>query len=116
MARYIEFRTSTGQTVLVEVDESETRTAPGVAKAGLRDGTSAIASATESFDTAVKTIVAENVDSFTRAIDALARTPDEVELTFALKATGEIGNFAIAKVGAEANFTIKMTWKGGAGG
>ena len=32
-------------------------------------------------------------------------------MTFSLKATGEVGNFAVAKAGAEANYTVKLTWK-----
>jgi hypothetical protein len=32
-------------------------------------------------------------------------------MTFGLKATGEVGNFAVAKACAEANYTVKLTWK-----
>jgi len=34
------------------------------------------------------------------------RPPDKVEVAFGLKATGEVGNFAVAKAGAEANYTV----------
>ena len=37
--------------------------------------------------------------------------PDEVEVTFGLKAAGEAGNFAVAKVGAEASYTVTLKWK-----
>jgi hypothetical protein len=37
--------------------------------------------------------------------------PDEVEVTFGLKATGEVGSFAVAKANAEANYKVKLTWK-----
>jgi len=33
-----------------------------------------------------------------------------VELSFGLKATGELGNIAIAKASGEANFTIRLLW------
>jgi hypothetical protein len=38
---------------------------------------------------------------------------DEVEITFGLKATGEIGNniFAVGKAGVEANYTVTLKWK-----
>jgi len=36
---------------------------------------------------------------------------DEVKVTFGLQATGEVGNFAVAKVGTEASYTVKLTWK-----
>ena len=41
----------------------------------------------------------------------LTDPPDEVEVTFGLKATGEVGNFAMAKVGTEASCTVTLTWK-----
>jgi hypothetical protein len=36
---------------------------------------------------------------------------DEVEVKFSLTATGELGNFAIGKVGIEANYEVKLNWK-----
>jgi hypothetical protein len=44
-------------------------------------------------------------------VRSLTESPDELEVTFGLKATGEVGNIAIAKGGGEANFTIKLSWK-----
>lgn len=35
---------------------------------------------------------------------------DEVELKFGLMTTGELGNFAIGKVGIEANFEVTLKW------
>ena len=37
---------------------------------------------------------------------------DEVEVSFGLKAVGEAGNFAIGKVGMEANYVVKLKWSG----
>lgn len=36
---------------------------------------------------------------------------DEVEVKFSLKTTGELGNFAIGKVGVEANYEVTLKWK-----
>ena len=36
---------------------------------------------------------------------------DEVELKFGLITTGEVGNFAIGKVGVEANYEVTLKWK-----
>jgi hypothetical protein len=36
---------------------------------------------------------------------------DEVELKFGLVTTGEVGNFAIGKVGVEANYEVTLKWK-----
>ena len=35
---------------------------------------------------------------------------DEVEVAFSLTTTGEAGNFAIGRVGVEANYTVKLKW------
>ena len=37
--------------------------------------------------------------------------PESMEITFALKATGELGNVAVAKGTGEANYTVTLTWK-----
>lgn len=36
---------------------------------------------------------------------------DEVEVKFSLTATGELGNFAVGKVGIEANYEVTLKWK-----
>ncbi len=36
---------------------------------------------------------------------------DEVELKFGLVTIGEVGSFAIGKVGAEANYEVTLKWK-----
>ncbi|MFN8414559.1 MAG: CU044_2847 family protein [Anaerolineales bacterium] len=49
-----------------------------------------------------------SIVSFQKAFeDAKA---DEVEIKFGLKATGELGNFAVAKTGVEANYEVTLKW------
>ena len=35
---------------------------------------------------------------------------EEVEISFGLKAMGELGNFAIGKLGTEANYQVTLKW------
>jgi hypothetical protein len=56
-------------------------------------------------------VVRRNAQTIIDKVKGLSDKPDEVEVTFGLKATGELGNFAVAKASAEANYTVKMTWK-----
>ena len=35
---------------------------------------------------------------------------DEVELKFGLVTTGELGNFAVGKIGIEANYEVTLKW------
>ena len=55
--------------------------------------------------------VHQNAQAIIDKLKGLSDPPDEVEVTFGLKATGELGNFAVDKASAEANYTVKMTWK-----
>jgi hypothetical protein len=110
MTDYIQFTTEDGATILVEAAEEET-IEPGVVKAGLKEkAEEAIAEAKVSFERGLE-IVRYNADAFIEKVRSLSDPPDEVEMTFGLKATGEVGNFAVAKTGAEANYTVKLTWK-----
>ena len=120
MPHFIAFPTETeGVTVLVEADAVEVAPPTGVEKAGIlprKDKIGdAVAVAKVRFDVAVQRIIGENVRALTDAVARLAVKPEEVELTFGLKATGEAGNIAIAKVGGEATFEIRLLWRPGDG-
>jgi hypothetical protein len=94
----------------VETAEKET-VQPGVVKAGLKEeAEKAVAQAQATFEQGLET-VRHSTDAFIEKVRNLSDPPDEVEMTFGLKATGEVGNFAVAKAGAEANYTVTMTWK-----
>ncbi len=110
MTRYIQFTTADGSTILVEAAEEETYQ-PGVVKAGLREkAQEAVSQAKASFDDGLE-VIRHNADGFIKKVRGLSDPPDEVEITFGLKATGELGNFAVAKASAEASYAVKMTWK-----
>lgn len=110
MPKYLDFQTSDNGHILVEVDEKEIPA--GVEKAGLRDMVGkAVAAAQTLFDSAIQVAVQVNVETFYQAIQRLPHPPSDVEITFGLKATGELGNIAISKLGAESNYTVKLSWK-----
>jgi hypothetical protein len=44
-------------------------------------------------------------------VRGLHSRPDEVEITFGLKASGELGSLVVAKAGIEASYSVKLTWK-----
>lgn len=118
MPHFIEFPTETeGVTVLVEADATEVAPVSGVEKAGLlsrkKDGVASVAVAKVRLDVAVEQVITENVRALTAAVERLVVKPSEVEVTFGLKATGELGNIAIAKVGGEASFEVRLLWRRG---
>lgn len=116
MAHYVEFDArETGATVLMEVDAVEVEESDGVEKAGLdwlkKSGKNTVAKAHVRFDVAIKRVVDENVRALTEAVQKLTAPPDQIELAFGLKATGEAGNIAVGKMGGEANFELRLVWK-----
>ena len=123
MAGYLRFISGEGGAadVLVEVGTTESLPVAGEENAGLGrwargQGGAAVAVAESGFKEAVRRVVSVNVAGFLAAVDSLERPPDELEVTFGLKATGEVGNLAVGKVAAESNYEVRMTWKRPSGG
>ena len=114
MAQYIRFAVKNGSAFLVEVDEEEVLSVGGIAKTGLGETVEkAVVAAQTFFEQSVNNVIQNNAKAFLQAIRNLPPQdqPESLEVTFALKATGEIGNTAIAKGAGEANYTITFHWK-----
>lgn len=110
MINYIQFTVPDGGTILVEIEEPTTHS-PNVGRVGVGEvAEKMIMKAQNTFIEALH-IIGSNARAFINEVRGLADSPDEVEVTFGLKALGELGNFAIAKANAEANYTVRLTWK-----
>jgi hypothetical protein len=111
MSHYIQYTTEDGATILVEAAVELDEDQSGVVRAGLKEKAGeTVAQAKATFEEGLE-VVRHNAQVFIKKVRELPDPPDEVEVAFGLKATGEVGNFAIAKAGAEANYTVKLTWK-----
>jgi hypothetical protein len=111
MANYIQYTTSDGSTVLVEVESEEVAPPNGMVKAGVADTMQkTVAQAQATFEGALDRVVRQNAQALIQSVRNLDEPPNELEVTFGLKATGEVGNIAIARGGGEANFTIRLLW------
>lgn len=83
----------------------------GVVRAGLKEKTGeTVAQTKASFEEGLE-VIRHNAKAFIKKVRGLPDPSDEVEVTFGLQATGEAGNFAVAKGGTEASYTVKLTWK-----
>jgi hypothetical protein len=90
-ATYIRFPDDHGP-VLVEVDESETG-GDGMIRAGLADKLQdSLAAAQSSLEFALGHIIRTNGRALVAAVADLEPRPAQTELTFGIKATGELGN------------------------
>jgi hypothetical protein len=120
LAKFIQFRTEDHQTLLIEMDDaplvggtgdSPSEESTGVKKVALDGGAqSTIVKADATFEQALN-VVQRNASAFIKQITDMINRPSEVEMKFGLKITGELGLFAVAKAGAEANYEIKLVWK-----
>lgn len=111
MARYLQYTTTDGSTVLVEVEKEEVSPPDGMVKAGVADTMQrTVGQAQATFEVALDRVVRQNAQALIQSVRNLAEPPNELEVTFGLKATGEVGNIAIARGGGEANFTIRLLW------
>lgn len=104
MATYIEYELEDGTTVLLE---SGGPPVGGVVRASRDAEGNIVKKAGQKFEAALARIkpwaaaLRDQLDS----VEA-----DEVEVTFGIKAVGEAGNFAVGKVGAEANYEVTLKW------
>ena len=113
MGQFMEF-TSRDGAILLEVDAGDVQATPGgLVKAGLQDRVnSAVAVARDSLEESVVRVLRSNARTFLRAVEELDRKPAEMEVTFGLKATGEVGNMAVAKAAGEASYSVRLLWRG----
>src|SRR5262249_20918731 len=122
MTSYLRFPPEEGEAadVLVEVDAAEGLPMASEQNAGLRQWAQdrageTVAVAQSGFEQAVKAAVNLNVRAFLAAVEALEAPPAELEVTFGLKATGEVGNLAVGKIAGESNYQVRLTWRRPAG-
>ena len=104
MSHYVPYDLDDGSTLLIEIPEDLS----SVVKAAREHGTPPLLENKLRFGEALSAARKSAVELRKALAEARA---DEVEVEFGLKATGELGNFAIAKAGVEANYRVTMTWK-----
>jgi hypothetical protein len=103
MSRYVTFTLPDGSAVILESDEPDV----GVIRAGIGEK---LEQAGQTFEQAAESarkaalVVLEKVRG-------LHDAPSEVEITFGLKASGEIGSLVVAKAGAEASYSVTLKWR-----
>jgi hypothetical protein len=111
MPKYIEFPLEGGGAILIESPDEPSKAPTGYAPATRGESLKEMAEqAKQSFDASVEN-VRKSADLLVSKLRALSDPPDEMEVSFSLKASGELGNIAIGKAGAEANYTVILKWR-----
>ena len=121
MTHYMEFELENGETIIMEMDEmphppsatADVAMGGELVEASLADEGNlpkVVVKANRTFNQALSQIRNSANLIVTRLRD-LSDPPDEVEVTFGLKASGEVGNIIVAKGALEANYTVTLKWK-----
>lgn len=105
MPTYIEYELEDGLTILIEAPEDEMG---GLVRAARDPDGNVIKRAGKRFGEALDGIRAQAAIMRDKLEGLRA---DEVEVKFGLTTTGEVGNFAVGKVGLEANYEVTLKWK-----
>lgn len=105
MKRLVSYRLASGGNVLVEVEDGPE--AP--VTRGLRPS-EVIETVGTSFETAIEAIKPAAI-ALANKLRSFADAPEDFEIEFGLKFAGQAGAF-IASASTEAQFRIKMVWKG----
>jgi hypothetical protein len=102
--RLVEFRTNSGDVVVVEVDELVLDESDRVSKTWER-----VVEATETFEQAIAKVkpIAESIITELRN---LSEAPSEVSVKFGIKMSASAGAI-VAAAGVEANYEVSLTWK-----
>jgi hypothetical protein len=109
MPNYREYILEDESTLLIEVDETDISIAgnPREYRGGEKSASRKIGENLH---------LDEAMSSIKKGVLGLKKTfedasADEVEITFGLKASGEMGNFLVAKSNMEGSFQVKLVWK-----
>lgn len=103
-AKFLEYTLEDGTTVLVQAPPELEPSGP-IKTSGEQ---ASVVQAERTFSDALQGVHQQAKELRKKLADLRA---DEVEVTFSLTATGEVGNFAIGKVGVEANYEVTLKWK-----
>lgn len=104
MGQLVEFATTSGDTVLVEVSDR----ASGQVTRGLHPGT-ITERAQDTFEDAIRR-AHPAIEAVVAQLRSITQSPDEIHVEFGLNLHAEVGAF-IAAAGATANFTVALTWR-----
>ncbi len=109
MSKYVEFPLEGGGTIIVESSDEPARSPSGFLRSG--EGTSDnAAKAAATFDASVEG-VRKSADLLVSKLRQLSAPPDEMEVSFSLKASSEVGSLVVGRSGPDSNFNVTLRWR-----
>ncbi len=112
MPSYLRFDTDDGVPIFLEAAVEEITDGAGPQKAGVQERLEhVVVTSRDAVERTIQMIVRCHGRMFASAISGLEKPPSEAELSFGLKATGEVGNFVITKISGEMNYGVRLMWR-----
>ena len=105
-AQFIQYKLDDGTEILIMAPEGYEPS--GSIKAAAPSGEDNVFQSKKRFSEAMDAVKQAGLSVLEKLHDLQA---DEVELKFGLVTTGELGNFAVGKVGIEANYEVTLKWQ-----
>ena len=104
MAKYVEFPLEGGGSIYIEATEEI-----GRGSAGFLRGEGSGQKAEQSFDSTVES-VRRSADLMLAKLRGLGTAPDELQITFSLKASQELGGLMVSRGPQDSNFNVTLRW------
>ena len=109
MSKFVEFPLEGGGSIVIESADEPARTPSGFLRAG-EPGSEAAHQAQGSFDASVEAI-RRSADLLVSKLRGLSAPPDELEVSFNLKASAETAGLVVGKAGSDSNFGVVLRWR-----
>jgi hypothetical protein len=109
VSKYVEFPLEGGGSIVIESADEPARSPSGFLRSG-EPGSEAANQATASFDASVES-VRQSAELLVTKLRSLSAPPDELEISFSLKASSEAASLVVGKAGSDANFGVLLRWR-----
>jgi hypothetical protein len=104
VAKYVEFPLEGGGSIFIEATEEIGRGSAGFLRGEGTDQKSA-----QTFDSTVESI-RRSADLMLTKLRGLSSAPDELAITFSLKASQELGGLMVSRGAQDSNFNVTLRW------
>lgn len=109
MSKYVEFPLEGGGTIVIESADEPSRNPSGFLRSG-EAGSEVANQAQGTFDNSVEA-VRRSAELLVSKLRGLSAPPDELEISFSLKASSETASLVVGKAGSDANFGVLLRWR-----
>jgi hypothetical protein len=106
MATYVKFQLEDGTIIYIESTDI-----PKGSSGLIPSGRDHVEQATTSFDKSVESIRKMSTTLVDNLRSGFTEQPEEVAISFGIKASADLSNLVISRGGGEANFNVSLRWR-----